>query len=321
MRNASVIFDVNAYIEFCENYNLNINLVLHEIENFRTKERMLNIDSFAAPSVLLELFAHLADPDDPFYERCKCSLLTLCRHTTIENSLDIKIIPDSESLLARLLFNYEYRELIQKWKEIANLLAQIYNRPDENNLARMRNDIRKISQYVRDEENQFVSDMFNFVVKGLNSSATDWTPLVNDEVTKTRFLRFINSEEAIMDLAKMYVIKACSIAGIGHSNVDMDTLAEKVKSTFSAPLKLYIMILKRIAETGCDITQRSRRNWIWDIQLLFYVTPTTLINKEIFLVSSDRDIIKAAEMGGRRNNVIRLNNYLNLINLKRFSAI
>jgi len=314
MRNASVIFDTNAYIEFCENYDLNINLVLHEIENLRTKERMLNIDSFAAPPVLLELFAHLADPDDPFYERCKCSLLTLYHHTTIENSLDIRIIADSESLLARLLFNYEYRELIQKWKEIANLLAQIYNRPDENNIARMRNDIRQISQYVQDEENQFVSDMFDFVVKGLNSSATDWAPLVNDEVTKTRFLRFINSEEAIMDLAKMYVIKTCSIAGIRHSNVDMDTLAEKVKSTFPAALKLYMSILKRIAETGCDITQRSRRNWIWDIQLLFYVTPTTLINKEIFLVSSDRDIIKAAEMGGRRNNVIRLNDYLNLIN-------
>ena len=315
MRNASVIFDTNAYIEFCENYDLNINLVLHEIENLRTKERMLNIDSFAAPPVLLELFAHLADPDDPFYERCKCSLLNLYRHTTIENSLDIRIIADSESLLARLLFNYEYRELIQKWKKIANLLAQIYNRPDENNIARMRNDIRQISQYVQDEENQFVSDMFNFVVKGLNSSATDWAPLVNDEVTKTRFLRFINLEEAIMDLAKMYVIKTCSIASIRHNNVDMDTLAEKVKSTFPAALKLYMRILKRIAETGCDITQRSRRNWIWDIQLLFYVTSTTLINKEIFLVSSDRDIIKAAEMGGRRNNVIRLNDYLNLINL------
>ena len=313
MRNASVIFDTNAYIDLCGNYELDSNLILNEIENLREKERMLNIDSFAAPPVLLELFAHLADPDDPFYEKCKCSLLTLYCHTNIENSIAIRIIADFESLLAKLLFNYEYRELIRKWEDITNLLAQIYNRPGENNIDRMRNDIRQISQFVQDVENQFVSDMFNFVVKGLNSSATDWAPLVNDEVTKRRFLRFLNSEEAIMDLAKMYVIKTCSIVGIRHSNVDIDSMAEKVKSSFPAALKLYMSILRRIAETGCDITQRSRRNWIWDIQLLFYVTPTTLMNKEILLVSSDGAIIRAAEMGGRRNNVIRLNSYLNLI--------
>jgi len=313
MRNASVIFDTNAYIDLCGNYELDSNLILNEIENLREKERMLNIDSFAAPPVLLELFAHLADPDDPFYEKCKCSLLTLYCHTNIENSIAIRIIADFESLLAKLLFNYEYRELIRKWEDITNLLAQIYNRPGENNIDRMRNDIRQISQFVQDVENQFVSDMFNFVVKGLNSSATDWAPLVNDEVTKRRFLRFVNSEKAIMDLAKMYVIKTCSIVGIRHSNVDIDSMAEKVKSSFPAALKLYMSILRRIAETGCDITQRSRRNWIWDIQLLFYVTPTTLMNKEILLVSSDGAIIRAAEMGGRRNNVIRLNSYLNLI--------
>jgi hypothetical protein len=310
MKGASIIFDTNAYIEFCNKYALDLNLVLREVDNLRAKERLLNIENFAAPSTLLELISHLASPSDPFYGVSKCSLLSLYRHTKTENSLYIKIIADSETLLAKYLFNYDYQELVQKWKEIANLIAQIYNSPDDNNIARMRSDILQISHFVLNVENQFISDMFKFVVKGLNSSATDWAPLVNDAKTKRRFLDFINSEVAIIDLAKMYVIKTCIIAGIEPRDINIEILAEKVRSNFPAALKIYMIILKRIAETGCDITKGSRRNWVWDMQLLFYITPNSLLNKRIILVSSDRDIRKAAQISRMSNSVIRLNDYL-----------
>ncbi|UCE38914.1 MAG: hypothetical protein JSW00_06740 [Thermoplasmata archaeon] len=243
------------------------------------------------------------------------SIATSYLHSKFQESDDFRILADAESLLAKSLFNYENIALIQRMNQLAKLAYQIFVNPEENNVNKFRSDFESISNYVNSVRRQFIYDILNFVILNLNPSAKDWNPLKDDDKKRRDFLNYLNSGNAISDLAKMQVIKACAVAKIDPRKVDIKKRSEFVKKYFSAPLYLYIEILKKIAMSGCNLLNPKERrwNWVWDMQILFSATISTLNNKKVLLITTDSEMLKAAENACLSNNVIRLKEYLELI--------
>jgi hypothetical protein len=106
-------------------------------------------------------------------------------------------------------------------------------------------------------ESDFVNDMKSFVVQGFDPSATDWRPLQHDAGLKRAVLEHLNSEDALRELAQIFVLKAMLQAhGTVQSDPDFDRKVHLVVEKFSSPLRLYREIAKRIVMSGCDLTKR-----------------------------------------------------------------
>jgi len=313
MKNLSVIFDTNAYREFSYYFGGDFSEIVNNMEKLVYIERKKEIEAYISPPVLLELFSHLANPNDRAYKNCKYSVIASYIHSKFQESDDYRILADSESTLAKLLFNYEDTALIQKWKVLGNYAYQIFINEDESNINKFRKYFELIAEYVGEVEEQFLSDIFNFVVLRLNPSAINWKPLINEKGKRKAFLNYLNSGNSISGLALMQVYKACNIAKIDPRKIKLDNYTDKAKNAFSAALTLFNEILKRIAESGCNLRNKNRRNWIWDIQILFSVTNNTLNNKNVMLITTDRDMLKAAQDVRLGSNVLRLKEYLNSI--------
>lgn len=315
MENFSVIFDTNAYREFTYEYAKNFSEVIDNMEKLVDLEKNKQIEAYLTPPVLLELLAHLANPNDMAYENCKHSVVALYLHSKFQESDNYRIFPDSESLLAKALFNYENEAMIQKINELGNIAYQIYSNTQEVNMNRIRSDFETIANYVNRVKMQFVDDILIFVVLNLNPSAKDWNPLRGDTKKRREFLNYLDSGSAIHDLARMQVIKACQVANKDPKEIDINKYTKYVKKNFSAPLYLYNEILKKIAMSGCNLLQPKQRrwNWIWDMQILFGATMGTLNDKKVLLITTDSEMLKAAVNAGLGNNALKLKEYLESI--------
>ena len=90
------------------------------------------------------------------------------------------------------------------------------------------------------------------------------------------------------------------------SSDQLDRRLDLIKDYFSAPLWLFIDMMSRmVANESFDIAKGSRRNWYWDYQMLFHISPKT----SIILISDDGDIKDAAVAAGAGDRVWSLDHY------------
>lgn len=308
--NQAIIFDTNAY------RNLTVNRSFDEckkiIDRIVTQEAINNNLSFLSPIVLIELAAHLNDTNDKAYLNCKNAYASCYLHCKDYVSENFRMIPDGESHLAKVLFNYENTVVLDKLTAYGQLAYRTYADFSENNIDSFRKHFQEMSKYVEFVETQFVTDMHTYIVKELNPEATDWHPLKQDKVRRKRLLQEIKSDKPIDYFALAQVVKASDIANVKLDDYDLFDLTDRVKSVFPAPLYLYKNIFNKIVESGADLTnpKKKRWNWIWDIQILFSISDISMASKDTLLVTSDNDVIAAANAAGLSNKIMPLKDYL-----------
>ena len=128
-------------------------------------------------------------------------------------------------------------------------------------------------------------------------------------------MALLESEQSILDIAKAQVIKACTIANVDPTKIDLNNRTKEILKIFPAPIYLYREIMKRIAMSGCDLSniKKKRWNWIWDILILFSCGNSTVNNKDVLLVTSDKDMLDAAISAGLSDKIMSLKEYLSVI--------
>lgn len=310
VKNCSIIFDTNAYRDFT--YGKSYNEVVENTERLIDIENNQDIEAYMYPVVLLELYKHLAHPNDCAYENCKQSVVAAYLHTKFQDSDDFRILMDSESLLVKLLFNCKREDPEQMWNIVGTHAYQIYADPCERHLDTFRPNFRLFAEFVDKIESRFVNDM-STIVSALNPSAKDWHPLKEDDRKRTQILNYLKSDKSLLLFAEAQVYKACQLVKKDPESIDIHKYAERVKELFLTPLILYREIIKKIVISGCDLTRRNRGNWIWDIQILFGVGKGTLNNKRLILVTTDGEMLDAAKRARLEDKVLRLKDYLDSV--------
>jgi hypothetical protein len=92
-------------------------------------------------------------------------------------------------------------------------------------------------------------------------------------------------------------------------------MATLVLTTFSVSIRFYQEMLKRIVETGCDISKKQRSNSIWDLQIAVGVGQRLQSGlPELVLVTGDAAITKAAKDAGLSEYVKSVDEYLATLN-------
>ena len=313
MKDTAIVFDTNACRDICD--SAQVTDPANEWKTYDAPLKSRGIVSFANPYVFMELMSHLADQNDPAFNECRLAVVALYNLSAV-NPHQVRILSDSETLVLRALYGQTLPETDVTTQRICTLALHIVeNTPgvlDHKAIAACQEILGHLSQV----EQQFISDVWQFVVQELNPSSTGWAPLENDEPMRNIVLNILRSATMPQTIATAFVLKAMHQAQVIESTAEVVSKAGFVGSTFPASIHLYREILNRIVETGCNLNKRKRANWIWDIQIAMGVGQyIETVNKPLHLVTTDGDIVSAAEAAGCRQFVHSLPEFKTMIGI------
>lgn len=307
MQDVAVVFDTNAYRNLA---GANPPAGGWTTAALVARERQRGITSYVNPYVVMELASHLSDPTKPAFAECRTGLEALYEHCRVDGGDEFRLIADSESLIAHMLFGREPSGSADTTQALAKFTAMVANTPPGPLPPLMAKDSKTLADILHARETAFIADMKS-VVNRLNPAASDWNPLGADPSSRDARLKDVRSPKMPWSIALGHVLKARTQLGMPTAAPTLEDETDAVLKAGSASITLYRDILERLVATGCDMTKKARQNWIWDMQIAFAVgqdfgDPP----KPLVLVTGDGAILDAAKASGLDTFVCRLPDYL-----------
>ena len=304
----AIVFDSNAYRGLVE--GLSLEDVKRLASTIRIAESGVGIDTYAHAFVACELLAHLADPADRAFDRCRKAISALWIHCLNPATSSLRFVPDPETQFSKEFFDYEDPRKGPLYAHIIGLCAFVHNADEADDLSSKRSELEGISLAVQQTEDNFLSDVWTHVIQANAPGATSWKIFETDRESRQSILTFLRSTAGLTAIAVSNVRKFALIAGETPSIEDILAKANWLREHYPTSLSLYRDIVTRIVTSGCDLSSKNRVNWIWDMQIGFFLSPHAAVGDKYFgLVTDDGDIIDAAEEAGASGFVSRLSEY------------
>lgn len=313
MENCFVVIDTNAYRDLAKK---NQEESIDSMKRILELERKNNIKAMLSPIVLLELFSHLSNKNDENYNNCKNAIIISYEHCRTEDNF--RLFLDFEIQSCITLFRIKPLDLEQEQRYLYGLAYDINNNPDENHIEQRRDVYKYINDKVQSMENRFRCDIWNYVIKTLDKVATSWKPNFDTKEERDEILRLIKSDNFLKFLATSQVSKSVDIC-FGEkrklSEIEIINMSDEILNKYPAPFYLYREILYRIIQNGVNFenTKKNRVNWWWDMQILFCIGAGKVNDEDVYLITSDTDMVKAAEEAGYRNKIKTLDEYISIL--------
>ena len=308
-----VVFDTNAYRDYCRKMLPGSGWTMKVIRKY---ESARSIQAFANPFVTMELASHLSDDQDPDYANCRCAMNALFEHCSTEDGNQLRLVADSESLLAQFLLGQELPAHRQTTETLARLAKAIHSLGVEPMAADAVALCSEIKRQLGERETQFVEDMRQVVLM-LNPACKDWNPFAADPSGRDQALAAARAPGATLTLASAFVIKAHMLLGLPVPGAELRSMSEAVLEHFGPSVTMYLRTLEHIVMTGSDMSKPQRANTIWDMQILmgigqhFANTPG-----ELMLITADAAVRRSAEQAAADEYVCRLDEYLAALTCK-----
>jgi hypothetical protein len=226
------------------------------------------------------LLAHLSDPADPDREDRRSAVVTLWEHcgTTLGGSRQLAILEDPEAQLAAALYGccpIVNHRLIENLALTARLVGET---DGDEILSKLNDTLKSFAATVDSIEERFVQDMMQFVLQVFDPHAQTWDALTKNRDLLARVLKYLDSEESVITLARAKVRLARRVVEGDQSQPIEDDEVARVIDAFGCHLQLYRQIVRKMVQTGCDVTKPKHRNWIWDLQIAFAIGGYTVRN-------------------------------------------
>lgn len=309
---SAVWFDTNAYRDVADD-----EIPVALIKTIRDAEKRADVQPVSQPIVLWELLANLsggATASTRWVDAVRAAVL----HCWMGDSDGggIATLADPESLICMALYDREPDGHAAITTRMHELATAILRDPDWHQYKPIRDHLKVLAQMNRQTESQFVGDLWTYVVKTVDPSATpgDWGPVRNDPQTRSKALAFVRSDDGRLELAVNLAQMAQDLLKISESTTATKQKARWIQKRFATAIQLYGAILERIITTGCNLDKPHRRNWVWDLRIALCVGPShTTRGRRMLLVTGDRDILTAAEASAAADCVIGLRQYLRVL--------
>lgn len=298
----AIVFDTNAYR----------NVVRRgiDISAVRKAETGAGQSSYASALVLTELLTHLWDGTDPDYPQCRTAVETAHEHCrdAVENF--VRLLADPDLLTTQYLYGKSPGQQVNVNQRISGVVRQVHDAKGGSFPDDVIDFCRTLHNHVTATEATFIADMENFV-RLIDPTCSGWCPLQNDEAARRRLLLALKKDFTLDRFAEARVHVAQGLLGKTIGSGDMAGMIAAVKERSRVGLELQRAILKRIIETGCDLTKKARENWFWDMRI------SIAIGEELqgpggrmVLITDDGAILTAAQEAGLSSHARRLEDHL-----------
>ena len=284
----NVLFDTNPYRYLATGKTPQ--QVREVISKLRAVERARGIRAWVAPTVWLELFYHLGDPAGRNYADCLAAVVACYLHTRAPDGRQFQLAPRAVMLQAHTLFGYRDDKEDDLLKSLDAITGEICENPARDTVQKYAAELERCNAFVRSQEMAFMERF---------------------EKVKDQLLKDDTLDQMYLGLAQV-VAASIGIDFRTWSVADKKQLTRKVELYFPAPFQLYLEIRKRCLENPTfDIRTGSKRNWVWDHDMLFYINPKL----SMILVTDDKAMHTAAAKASLADKAMRLGDYLRMIGL------
>lgn len=306
MPTLAVVFDTNIYR----------GMSLEGFDDLREQELARKVRPIASYYVVVELLAHLADPDDPSYGAAFYSLGRLWERSKIYDGSHegINRLQPMDDQLAMSLFGRPIATLDTGgfW----SLAGSIVNDDISNLPSRYGDQLTKIADFVASAEADFIDSLWD-ALRVFAPQATSWQDLAQNTELRTEFLLKTEAGEGLIHIAEAFVLRTASQLDVELSPDELSEKRDMILEGFPLPIHLYDRIIRKVVETGQDMSKRKRANSLWDLQICFSTgRDATLAGAPLWLVTNDKPVIEAAKVAGTRANVKSLSEYSDILRLK-----
>lgn len=312
-----VIFDSNAYryLVTGKKYTEIEKLILR----LKKKEEERNIESLLSSIVAKELLAHVANKKDKNFQKCMNAVKAMYLHCG-GNKENFRIVASPELLIAKSFFNYEIQSKIETSNAIGQILYYMASNPTEHQFKQLQRNLNLNKKHVYETEKEFAYAMKDFVSTN-NGNSNGWQIHPNDEAKRKKILKDIRSEESSINIALGFLV--VTLEEIRSENPELVNsisksqlldIAKRFTETFKEPIILFKQVMENLVNSEFNLFENSRANFIWDIHLMFNVGDNRLNDgSTLYFVTSDKAMIKAAEKGNGKLNVLTFEEYMDYL--------
>lgn len=305
-----VIFDTNAYRYLVENKSSGqINKLIGKL---KAKEVKNNIETLISPVVASELLAHVADKNDPAFDKCLNAIKALYLHSGNDDTYNMIVSP--ELLLSRAFFNATIPQKEETNKAIGQMIYHLATNPSEKVFKKLRLNLRQNQMHVYDAEQNFAIQMKSFV-SAIDPAAKGWQIFANDAKKRMEVLQYIRSENVSFQIALGYIFLVYQLLVITGQinpleNEELYNRAKELVKIFPEPISLYKQVMENLVHSEYNLFENSRTNFVWDIYLMFNIGDHSIQGSKVYFVTSDKAIIRSAVRENAKYTILTYPEYI-----------
>jgi len=309
-----VIFDTNAYRYLVTDKSFyEVDKV---VEKLKSKEQQRGIESLISPIVAKELLAHVADKNDPAFQKCLNAIKAMYLHNGDENSY--RIIASPEMLIAKSFFNETIPAKEETNKALIQIAFHLAKKPSKYVFKKFQRNLNLNRDHVLESENFYAQSLWQ-LIKKVDPIALGWKIFANDPKKRQEALTNIRSENTSLELAAGLIITVYKLLletgkeiEISYENLyDMSTEFIKI---FPEYIALYKHVLENLVNSEFNILENNRSNFLWDTQLMLNIGNHSIEGQKLYFVTADKAIISTAIGENAKYTILTYNEYLEYIN-------
>lgn len=313
----AVVFDTNSYRQFVTGKTTS--QVLKDVTDLKISEAKKSIQAYGIMVVGMEMLANLSEGEGGFnYKDCLNGVIAMGNHCLDDHLNRPRIIPQPYLHLTHSFFGTVPSEIETRAKNMAGVVDDL--RIDVAKAIehhKKSGTFEQIKEYVNNEEIKFSTDIID-LIDGARQEILRKHPKIAPKQLRTKLLDYIENGpfEPFVALAIIYAVSVTLQLQLPKD----ESIKRAMSMHLEFPLSVgfYKWICSKIVSDSIDMQSKTskekRWNWQWDYQVSFLISPHTLDNREVILVTSDGDMTEMLNDFGFQNKVLTIKEYLEFLN-------
>lgn len=305
-----VVFDNNAYRDLVE--DLEPGEVDRPLAVLIAAERERGYQALLQPLIVMELASRLTAGGAQTQRVVRSSLVAAALHTELQPAgiKQIGALADPESLVAKAVFG----QGIENNRQVTEMLLTLCRHVEERREGPLDPEVEALASGLKDHvasaEAGFAADMFAYLVQPFSAGVSTWAEVEKNPGLAQPALKFLRGPEAKNLFAGALIRKVADLINRRPSDAEVAAAAAWLGDRMGVAAALYNDICHRIIVQGCRLTKKNRVNWFWDLNLALCIGDShSIAGLPVTLVTTDQDIVEAAQSAGARGSVMTFVEY------------
>ena len=265
-------------------------------------ERHRQVARYAEPFAVMELLAHLSNPQDPAFASCRRAVGRVFRRCGPAGGELCGIVRDSESRLHELITGKGLEGHDTRTETVGVLIGRIATTPFDQPLLEEENSrLRVIAAHVAEMEAAFADSgrRLQQTIKAVIDSEQDPTE-------RERIWRNVMATNA-SDVQRKAIAEGllrtwCREAGLSLPEPPPSALVERVLKCAPGWIEFEARVWRTVAFDGANVESSRIRNLRWDQRIAFNIGQT-IGQRPLWLVTDDSAFARVAEATGFEDRV------------------
>lgn len=311
----SVFFDTNSYSQIVRNKNS------VELSNFfnlvKSAEKGKNIEPISTLTVNLELSSNLVEGKRGInYENCLNGLRFLTNHCFDVDSQRIRISSLPFFQISGMLFGALPIDFDRSSIKISRRFELFKSFNSEPVIP---NGFYEFVKTTLSENEEGFSNSLIALIDAANHGMRQIYPNTNNKFRKRKLIEYFKSDAYAQNLALNSVKIVAEKLNVNLDNEELQKRAIFLRKQLPISSAFFQWILCEIIEKNIDMTSKKskakRWNWLWDYQISFIISESTINEGKIILITSDKEIIKLLKDNGLNDKVMTIDQYLKFLGI------